>query len=195
MVHPFQILLALALASPEALVEQLRQNGATAIHLDRIQLDGDAPLEAVVRYVQGETGAHAVVLDEQSGMWREAAHFNSWWNFTPADAERLIEFRATVDPKVTDLIVRTRSGGTEDSRTTLEIFRLRSGAMVNVLSLKEQETAMEHPSGDVFTTSTTLEFGPGRLMANSTRNPGNQRTATLYVWDEKRFRFEPRAAR
>ena len=182
-------LLAVAVVSPEAFVEQLQRDGAMGVRVERVQLDSDAELEAVVRFEREGAGAFAVVLDSVGGGWREAGRFNTWWNFVKADGERLVELRETVDMGVFDLVVRTRSGGTEDSRTVLEIWRMRGGVMVSVLTLIEQETAMEHPSGDVFSTAARVTFALGRVTVESVRQPGEKRTRATYVWDAARFRF------
>jgi hypothetical protein len=189
-VPAFQFLLALALASPETNVEALRRQGATAIQLHRMQLDADPALEAVIQYELPEKGVHAVVLDQRGSEWREAGRYNSWWNFTKSDASRFLEFRQTVGPGVNDILVRTRSGGTEDARTTLEIARLKDGAMITVLSIKEHETAMEHPSGDVFTTEARIEYAPGAITVRSTKKPGSTNTCQLYRWNAAAYRFE-----
>lgn len=186
-------LLLLAAPTPEALVSQLKASGATAVTLEYTQLDADPDPEAVIRYTKSDTGAHALILDLQSNTWREIAHFNTWWNFTPADASTLLTLQPTVDPAINDLIVRTRSGGTEDSRTSLEIHRLRTGYTTNVLAITEQETAMEHPSGDVYTITTIIEVNPGKITVQATRNPGNRQTTNLYTWNPTNFRFEPTA--
>lgn len=186
----FQFLFALALASPEALADQLRSQGATALQLHRLQLDADTPLEAVIQYELPGKGVHAIVLDQRGAEWREAGRFNSWWNFTKTDADRFLEFRETVEGGVKDILIRTRSGGTEDARTTLEITRLKDGAVVTVLSIKEHETAMEHPSGDVFTTEAKLSFAPGAITVHSTRHPGSVLTCQLHRWNAAAFRFD-----
>lgn len=182
-------LLLAVLGSPEAFVEQMRRDGAVGVRLERVQLDSDLELEALVRFEREGAGAFAVVLDSRGGEWREAGRFNTWWNFVKADGERLVELRETVDVGVQDLVVRTRSGGTEDSRTVLEIWRMREGRMAPVLTLTEQETAMEHPSGDVFTTAARVTFALGRVTVETVRQPGEKRTRAAYVWDAARFRF------
>ena len=182
-------LLAVAVVSPEAFVEQLRRDGAVGVRVERVQLDSDAELEAVVRFEREGAGAFAVVLDSGGDGWREAGRFNTWWNFVKADGERLVELRETVEVGISDLIVRTRSGGTEDSRTVLEVWRMRQGRMAPVLTLTEQETAMEHPSGDVFSTAARVTFALGRVTVESVRQPGEKRTRAAYVWDAARFRF------
>ena len=182
-------LLAVAVASPEAFVEQLRKDGAVGVRVERVQLDSDAEVEAIVRFELAGAGAFAVVLDSAADGWREVARFNTWWNFVKADGERLVELRETVEVGIFDLIVRTRSGGTEDSRTVLEIWRMRQGRMAPVFTLTEQETAMEHPSGDVFSTAARLTFALGRVTVESVRQPGDKRTRATYVWDVARFRF------
>jgi len=187
---PFQLLFALAVLSPEAVVEQARKDGATGIRVQRIQLDDDPPLEAVIQFILPGQGVMGRVLDPDGSGWREAGKFNSWWRFEPADAEKLFEFREIVTPGVNDLIVRHRSGGTEESSANLEIYRLRKGVLVNVLSLKEQQTAMEHPNNDVFETTAQLTYKPSRIDVLSIRNPGNKRTCAIYTWNEARFRFE-----
>jgi hypothetical protein len=190
----FQFLFAVVLLNPEARVEQLRRQGATAIRLQRIQLDSDEQLEAVVQYELADSGVHAIVLDSRGSEWREVGKFNSWWNFTKPDAERFLEFRETVQKGVQDILVRTRTGGTEESRTALELHRLKEGVLVNVLTVTESSTAMEHPSGDVFTTITTLSYAPGRITAKSIRNPGNRQTCVTYLWSASLFRFEADAS-
>lgn len=182
-------LLAAVLVSPGAFVEQLRKDGAAGVRLERVQLDGDPELEAVVRFEREGAGAFAVVLDSGGGGWREAGRFNTWWNFVKADGERLVELRETVETGVKDLIVRTRNGGTEDSRTVLEVWRMREGRMVAVLSVTERETAMEHPSGDVYSTAARVAFALGRVTVEAVRQPGDKRTRAAYVWDAARFRF------
>ena len=186
----FQFLFAVILSSPEGLADHLRQRGANGIQVHRAQLDGDAPLEVVIQYELPDSGVHAIVLDSHGSEWREAGKFNSWWNFTPADSGNFLEFRETVETGVKDLIVRTRGGGTEESGTTLEIFRFRDGAMVNVLTLTESLSAMEHPSGDVLTTTAEFTYGPGRVTAKLTTNPGNRQTCRSYIWNAVRFRFD-----
>lgn len=186
---PFHVLLAVMVASPEAFVEQLRRDGAREIRVDRVQLDSDAELEAVVRFEQEGTGAFAVVLDLQKTEWREVGRFNTWWNYVRADGERLVEWRETVEAGVKDLVVRTRSGGTEDSRTVLEVWRLRAGRMVPVLTVTEQETAMEHPSGDVYSTAARVGFELGRVTVEAVRQPGEKRTSAAFVWNAAQFRF------
>lgn len=181
--------LAAVLVSPEAFVEQLRKDGAVGVRVERVQLDSDAELEAVVRFEREGAGAFAVVLDSAGGGWREVGRFNTWWNFVKADGERLLELRETVDVGVQDLVVRTRSGGTEDSRTVLEIWRMREGRMAPVFTVTEQETAMEHPSGDVYSTAARVAFALGRVTVESVRQPGERRTRAAYVWDAARFRF------
>ena len=183
------LLLAVVISSPEAFVEQLRQDGAVDVRMERVQLDGDAELEAVVRFEREDTGAHAVVLDFNGGEWREAGRFNTWWNFVKADGERLVELRETAETGVKDLVVRTRSGGTEDSKTVLEVWRMRAGRLVPVLTVTEQETAMEHPSGDVFSTAARVSFAVGRITVETVRQPGGKRTRAAYAWDAARFRF------
>jgi hypothetical protein len=189
-VHGFQFLFAVALASPETLVEQVRRQGANGIQVHRVQLDADAPLECVVQYELPDSGVHAVVLDSRGSEWREVGRYNAWWNYTKRDSERFLEFRQIAETGVNDVIVRTRSGGTEEARTTVEIHRMQSGAMVNVLNLTEYSSAMEHPSGDVFTTVTRLSYSPGRVVSDSTKNPGGRRTCQVYIWNAARFRFE-----
>lgn len=171
-------------------MEQLRQQGASHIRIHRVQMDADEPLEAVIQYELADSGVHAVVLDSTGSGWREAGKFNSWWNFTKPDADRFLEFRETVLKGVFDLLVRSRSGGTEESRTTIEIHRLKDGAMVNVLTVIESLSAMEHPSGDVFTTVATLSYAPGRVTVKSTRNPGNRQVCQTLVWSAALFRFQ-----
>jgi hypothetical protein len=188
--YPFQFLFALALLSPEALVEQARKDGAKDVRVHRIQLDEDPQLEVVIQFIIPGQGVVGRVLDLVDSEWREVAKFGSWWRFEEADAERFLEFRETVAHDVKDIIVRYRGGGTEVSGTTLEVHRLRKGVLVNVLSVKEQETAMEHPSGDVFETSARTTFAPGRIDTLTTRNPGNKKTCVTYTWNEARFRFE-----
>lgn len=182
-------LLLAVLGSPEAFVEQLRKDGAVGVRLERVQLDSDLELEALVRFEREGAGAFAVVLDSRGGEWREVGRFNTWWNFVKADGERLVELRETVDVGVQDLVVRTRSGGTEDSRTVLEIWRMREGRMAPVLTVTEQETAMEHPSGDVFSTAARVTFALGRVTVESVRQPGEKRSRATYAWDAARFRF------
>ncbi|MBI2689234.1 MAG: hypothetical protein HYX27_23265 [Acidobacteria bacterium] len=188
--HALPLLCFLASASPDALVEQLRQQGAVSVKVHRVQLDRDAPLEAVVQYELPGSGVHAQVLDEANGTWRVAGKFNSWWNYVPGDAERFVEFRETVEAGVQDLLVRIRGGGTEDSRTLLEIYRLREGALVSVLSIKEQETAMEHPSGDVYATNARVQFAKGRVTVNYVKKPGGATRCVMYVWKPVQFRFD-----
>lgn len=186
----FQFLFALALSGPEAHAKTLQNQGATALHIHRVQLDADPSIEAVIQYELPAKGVHAVVLDQRRGEWRVAGRFNSWWNFTKADATRFLEFRETVDPGVKDILIRTRSGGTEDARTTLEIARLKDGAMVIVLAISEHETAMEHPSGDVYSTEARIEHAPGLVTVRSTKRPGNALTCQLYRWNSAAFRFQ-----
>lgn len=188
--HAFHFLFAILFASPESLVESLRHKGASGIVVHRVQLDADAPLEAVIQYEMSETGVHAIVLDSQPQGWREAGRFNSWWSFEKADAARFLQFRASVDPDVQDLLLRTRSGGTEEARTTLDLYRMRKGALVNVLTATEYLSAMEHPTGEVFTTTAVLAVAPGRLMLRSLRQPGDRKTCQVYLWNPHRFRFE-----
>ncbi len=88
------------------------------------------------------------------------------------------------------VIVRYRGGGTEVSGTTVEVHRLRNGNLVNVLSVSEEETAMEHPSGNVSVTSAEITYAPGRITTVTTRHPGNRRTCVSFAWDEARFHFE-----
>lgn len=172
------------------MVDQLRQRGADGIQVHRAQLDADAPLEAVIQYQLPDSGVHAIVLDSHGSEWREAGKFNSWWNYIKTDSERFLEFRETAEKGVKDLIVRTRGGGTEEARTTLEIYRLRDGAMVNVLTVTESLSAMEHPSGDVFTTTARFTYAIGRVTVRATRNPGNRQTCKSSVWNAARFRFD-----
>ncbi|HEU0120455.1 MAG TPA: hypothetical protein VFQ91_08020 [Bryobacteraceae bacterium] len=189
MIHAFQLVFAVALASPEAVAAQVRAEGATDVRVQLVQLDADDAMEAVVQYILPGSGVHAQVLDSRANGWQVAGKFNTWWNFVPEDADRFIELRETVRLGTQDVVVRTRGGGTEDSRTVLEIWRMRDGVMVNVLTLKEQETAMEHPSGDVFTTVARVEFEPGRVTVRSLKNPGEKRSCVSYFWDEAGFRF------
>lgn len=189
----FFALLLLAAPTPESILQQLKSAGAAAITLEHAQLDADPEPEAIIRYTQGDTGAHALILDWQSKAWREVAHFNTWWNFTPADAASLLTLKPTVDPAINDLIVRTRSGGTEVARTTFEIHRLRNGAATNVFSLTEHETAMEHPSGDVYTTNASIQIAPPRITVHSTRNPGSRRATIVFTWNPEKFRFDATA--
>ena len=187
---PFQLLFALAVLSPEAVVEQARRDGATDVRVQRIQLDDDPPLEAVIQFILPGQGVMGRVLDPDGTGWREAGKFNSWWRFEPADAYRLFEFRETVAAGINDVIVRHRSGGTEESSTNLDIYRLRKGVLVNVLSLKEQQTAMEHPNNDVYENAAQITYKSGRIDVLLIRNPGNKRTCATYTWSEVRFRFE-----
>ena len=192
--YPFQFLFALALLSPEAVVEQARKDGAKDVRVNRIQLDEDPQLEVVIQFIIPAQGVMGRVLDQDGGQWREVGRFGSWWRFEDADAEKFLEFRETVVSGIKDVVVRYRGGGTEVSGTTLEVHRLRKGVLVNVLSVKEQETAMEHPSGDVFEISAQLTFAPGRIDTVTTRNPGNKKTCVTYTWNESRFRFEESSA-
>jgi hypothetical protein len=188
----FHFVLLLAATTPEALVQQLRVQGATEVSVTYARLASGSADHAIVRYIHPQSGAHALILAPSESGWREAAHFNTWWSFEPRDAALLLELRPLVDPAVTDLIVRTRSGGTETALTQLDFYRLRDGAAVNVLSLKEYESAMEHPSGDVTTTVAAVEFpAPGRILVRTAMDSG-ARTCTLYVWDAPAFRFSPR---
>jgi hypothetical protein len=66
---------------------------------------------------------------------------------------------------------------------------MREGRMAPVLTVTEQETAMEHPSGDVFTTVARVTFALGRVTVETVRQPGEKRTRATYVWDAARFRF------
>lgn len=186
------ILLALAAGDPESLAESLRRAGAGAVRIERVQLDLDAELEAIVRWERNDTGAHAAVLDHVGNEWREAGRVNTWWSYVAADGQRLIETRPTVDAGQMDLLVRVKSGETEHVRQTLTVFRLRAGRLVNVLEVPEFETAMEHPSGEVFTTTTTLTFGPGQITVRSRRTPGGRTGCALYVWNEEQYRFDER---
>lgn len=188
--YPFQFLFALALLSPEALVEQARKDGATDIRIHRIQLDEDPQLEVVIQFIIPGREVVGRVLDQHGDGWRQAGEFNSWWNFEPADAKRFLEFRETVASGINDIVVRTRGGGTEVSGTELSVYRLRKGVLVNVFSVKEQETSMEHPSGKVFETTARLTFTSGRIEIITTRDPGNKKTCATYLWNEARFRFE-----
>ena len=188
---PFHILLALAVVSPEARVAQLRSEGASDIRVHRVQLDADAPLEVVLQFIApAPAGAHcAEVWDEGGGGWHTVGKFDSWFEFQPKDADRFLEFRETVEAGVRDMIVRRKGGGTEVSGTTLRIHRLRNGTMAEVLSISEEETAMEHPSGDVYVTKARVTFALGRVTVESVRQPGDKRTRATYVWDAARFRF------
>jgi hypothetical protein len=189
----FHFALLLAVSSPDALLQQLRSQGAADISLSHARLASGPAEHAILRYTDPKTGAHALILAPSPSGWREAAHFNTWWSFEPRDAARLLELRSLIDPAVTDLIVRTRSGGTETALTQLDFFRLRDGSAVNVLSLKEYESAMEHPSGDVTTTVAAVEYpAPGRILVRTAKDPGPHRSCTLYVWDAPAFRFSPR---
>lgn len=182
-------LVALALASPEALQEQLRRDGAVGVRIERVQLDGDAEPEAIVRFDREGSGAFAVVLDFVGGEWREAGKFNTWWNYAKTDGDRLVELLETVEPGVKDLLIRTRNGGTEESRTVVEVWRMRKGQMVPVFTVTEQETAMEHPSGDVYSTVARVSFSLGKVTVESVRQPGDRRTRKQYLWDAARFQF------
>jgi hypothetical protein len=192
--YPFQFLFALALLSPEALVEQARKDGAKDIRIQRVQLDEDPQLEAVIQFIIPGQGVFGRVLNQDGGTWREVGKFNSWWDFEPADADRFLEFRETVAAGISDLIVRTRGGGTEVSGTELTIHRLRKGVLTSVFSLREQETSMEHPSGKVGEVAARLAFTPGRIDITTTLNPGNKKTCATYVWNEAGFRFEESSA-
>ncbi len=189
------LLLAMGGLDPENLARQVRMAGATGVRVERVQLDGDAPLEALVRYEMADSGAHAVVLDPVGDGWREAGRVNTWWNYVAEDGARLIELRAVVEASVMDLVVRVRSGETEHARTTLSIYRMRDGRLVNVLDVKEHETAMEHPSGHVFTTRAEIAYAPGRVTVRSKREPGGRLECAAYQWDSARFRFEEEACR
>src|SRR5437868_1028861 len=118
--YPFQFLLALALLSPEALVEQVRKDGAKDVRIHRVQLDEDPELEVVVQFIIPGQGVIGRVLDQNGGAWREVGKFGSWWRFEPTDAEKFLEFRETVTAGIKDIVVRYRGGGTEVSGTTLE---------------------------------------------------------------------------
>jgi len=185
----FHILLALALASPEQLAEQLRLQGATGIRVQLAQLDEDPAMEALVQYELPGSGVHAKILDLGKSGWQTAGSFNTWWEFKPEDAERFIEFRETVRLGVQDVVVRTRSGGTEASQTTVEVFRMKDGALAGVLRMKEREVAMEHPSGDVFTTEAKITIEPGKVTVRSIRHPGGIESCRLHTWDAERFTF------
>lgn len=186
----FQILFALALVSPEAVLEAARKDGANDIRIYRVQLDTDSALEVVLQFIIPSQGVIGRVLDQDGGGWQVVGKFNSWWRFEAADAESFLEFRETVTPGVKDVIVRHRGGGTEISGTTLDIYRLRNGVLELVLSVMEQETAMEHPSGDVFETNAQIAYMPGRIKTVALRRPGNRKTCISYVWSAARFRFE-----
>ena len=175
---------------PEGLARQVRMAGATGVRVERVQLDGDTALEALVRYEMADSGAHVVVLDPAGDGWREAGRVNTWWNYVAEDGVRFIELRAVVETSVMDLVVRVRSGETEHARTTVSIYRVRDGRLVNVLDVKEHEIAMEHPSGDVFTTRAEIAYAPGRVTVRSRREPGGRAECTVYQWDAARFRFE-----
>lgn len=183
------LLLAMAIGGPEGFVQQLRKDGAVGVRLERVQLDSDPELEALVRFERDGAGAFAVVLDFTGGEWREVGRFNTWWNYAKADGEGLVELRETVEAGVQDLVVRTRNGGTEDSRTVLEVWRLRAGKMVVVVTLTEQETAMEHPSGEVYSTAARVSFSLGRMAVENVRQPGEKRTRAAFVWNAAQFRF------
>lgn len=187
-----QLLLALAPLDPDAFARDLAKTGAANVRVRRVQLDRDAPLEAIVQWEMPDTGAHAAVLDPAGPAWRELARFNTWWSYLPADGERLIETRPLVDPAVQDLLVRVKSGETEHVRHTLTAYRLREGKLLPVLEIKESETAMEHPSGDVFTTTAAVTFAPGRVTVRTKREPGGRTGCALHVWNEDRFRFDER---
>lgn len=186
----FQFLMAVAVfGSPEAFVGTLQ--GAAEVRVHRVQLDGDAELEAVVQYEVAGSGVYAVVLDQRGGEWREVARFNSWWNYERGDYGTFLEFRAVAEAGVQDVIVRVRSGGTEAARRVMEVFRLREGTMRSVLSVVEEETAMEHPSGDVFATAARVRFaGVGRVEVRSVRNPGGLVRCRVFVWDGEGFGFK-----
>lgn len=170
----------------------MAKTGATNVRVRRVQLDRDPELEAIVQWEMPDTGAHAAVLDPAAPGWRELARFNTWWSYLPADGQRLIEARPLVDPAVHDLLVRFKSGETEHVRHTLTLYRLRDGKLRPVLEIKESETAMEHPSGDVFTTTAAVDFAPGRVTVKSKREPGGRTACALHVWNEDRFRFDER---
>ena len=186
----FAFLFAFALLSPETLIEQLRRDGAQDLRVHRVQLDADPSLEVVLQCIIPGQGVIGRVLDHDNGVWRMIGKFNSWWRFEPADAGRFLEFRETVATGVKDIIVRYRGGGTEVSGTTVEIHRLRDGNLVNVLSVNEETTAMEHPSGNVFVTSAEITYALGRITTVTMRRPGNRRTCASYAWNEARFHFE-----
>ena len=186
----FPFLFAFALLSPETLIEQLRRDGAEELRVHRVQLDADSSLEVVIQCIIPGQGVIGRVLDHHNGVWRMIGKFGSWWRFEPADAVRFLEFRETVATGVKDIIVRHRGGGTEVSGTTVEVYRLRNGNLVNVFSVSEEETAMEHPSGNVFVTSAEITFAPGRITTVTTRHPGNRRTCASFAWNEARFHFE-----
>ena len=114
----FQILFALALVSPETILEAARRAGAINIRVHRVQLDADSAIEVVLQFIIPGQGVVGRVLDPDGGRWRVIGEFNSWWRFKEADAKRFFEFRETVRPRVMDLIVRSRGGGTEISGTT-----------------------------------------------------------------------------
>lgn len=187
----FQLLFAVAIVNPETLADQVRRQGGTDVRIERVQMDGDAPLEAIVRYELPDSGVHAVVLDATGGEWQTAGHFNSWWEYTKADGEGFLEFRETVAAGIFDVIVRTRSGGTEESRTALEIWRMRGGRLESVLELTEQESAMSHPSGEVSVTVRKLSFIPGRIMVRAVKAPGDHTSCEAFGWSESSFRFIP----
>lgn len=189
--NPFQFLLLLNLTSPDALVEQLRRQGAREIGIERVQMDSDPEFEALVRYEKPGEGIHAVILDAGREGWMRAGGFNAWWSLTEDDRKRFVELRPAVEAPIQDVFVRTRSGGTEEERITLEIYRLREGKLVNVLSIVEYLSAMEHPSGDVFNTTVTLHSRPGRIVSESVRRPGGRRVCTVYRWEPNSFRFQP----
>jgi len=83
------------------------------------------------------------------------------------------------------------------AEATVRIFGLRNKVLEKVLSINEQEAAMEQPSGNICEQSAQIISSRGRITTITTRSPWKRRTCAVYTWNESRFRFEqdPAASR
>lgn len=190
----------------------LRQLGVTAdsvelsgLHVDFINLAQDHNCEAVLTFSDDNRSTSVFVMYGNGDEWWQIGEFHYWWHWDSEQAEHFIEFRETVWPGTKDIIVRTRSGGTDLVQTEFSIYRVYEAKLYKVFDIvaEKEYSALGVPGVQSFYERASISFmteddaGVPSIVVDRTRTAmGDNRayrrrplSCDGYAWSAKTFSF------